>query len=72
MKKLIIAAVATALVAGVAPAVAAGKKHDVKRYHHHVTRDGYYVPGIPKRDPGRYSNLPGKDAQYSKAYIRDH
>ncbi|KQZ00772.1 hypothetical protein ASD45_07830 [Pseudolabrys sp. Root1462] len=72
MKKLIIAAVTTALVASVAPAMAAGKKHHAKRYHHHVTRDGYYVPGIPKRDPGRYSNLPGKDAQYSKAYIRDH
>jgi hypothetical protein len=72
MKTLIIAAVATALIAGAGPAMAAGKKHHAKRYHHYVTRDGYYVHGIPKRDPGRYSNLPGKDAQYSKAYIRDH
>ena len=72
MKTFIIAAVATALVAGAGPAMAAGKKHHAKRYYHHVTRGGYYVPGIPKRDPGRYSNLPGKDAQYSKAYVRDH
>lgn len=82
MKKLIVAAVATALVASIAPAMAAGemaagnmaagKKHHAKRFHHYVTRDGYYKPGIPKRDPGRYNNLPGKDAQYSKAYIRDH
>jgi hypothetical protein len=72
MKKLIAMAVVTALVASVAPAMAAGKKHHGKRYHHYVTRDGYYKPGIPKRDPGRYSNLPGKDAQFSKAFIRDH
>ena len=72
MKKLIVAAVATALIASIAPAMAAGKKHQAKRYHHYVTRDGYYKPGIPKRDLGRYSNLPGKDAQYSKAYLRDH
>lgn len=48
------------------------KKHaKVKRSMRRA--DGYYAGnGIPKNDPGRYSNLPGKDSLYSKSYIQDH
>ncbi len=75
MKALLIAALCAALLSGTALAgTTIASKHyaKIKRHHHHVTTGGYYKPGIPRHDPGRYSNLPGKDADYSKAYIRDH
>jgi hypothetical protein len=51
----------------------AGTTHDANiKTHRHVTTDGYYTPGIPRHDPGRYSNLPDKDALNSKAYIQNH
>lgn len=71
MKTLLIAALSAALMSGTAFAGTTYIRHHAKR-HHHVTADGYYRPGIPRHDPGRYSNLPGKDAAYSKAYIQDH
>jgi hypothetical protein len=80
MKTLIIGALSAALLSGTAYAgtadIQAGTttaKHHakIKRYYH-ATTDGYYKPGIPRHDPGRYSNLPGKDAAYSKAFIQDH
>ena len=78
MKKLIIAAAAVVLMGSVAAAqtvrteqtIAVKKKH-YKKHRSHAW-DGYYRPGIPRHDPGRYSNLPGKDAAYSKAFIQDH
>ncbi len=73
MKVFVIAILSTALLSGTAWAGTHKHHAKVKRHHHHhVTADGYYTPGIPRHDPGRYSNLPGKDATYSKAYIRDH
>lgn len=71
MKAIIVGIFTIALMSG---AASARDKHHakIKHHRHHVTSDGYYAPGIPKRDPGRYSNLPGKDAQQSKAYIQDH
>lgn len=70
MKAIIFGILTMALMTAGASASA---KHlaKAKHYRHHVTSDGYYALGIPKRDPGRYSNLPGKDAQQSKAYIQD-
>lgn len=78
MKKIIVAVAAVVLMGSVASAqtvrseqtVTVKKKH-YKKYRSHAA-DGYYRPGIPRHDPGRYSNLPGKDATYSKAFIQDH
>lgn len=84
MKTLLIASVAAALVCGPALAQTTGsaprdpaiqshvKAKPYAKKRARVSADGYYRPGIPKRDAGRYSNLPGKDADYSKAYIQDH
>jgi len=84
MKTLIIAGLAAALACGTASAqttgmasskdtVTAAKPKAVKKHHSGRRADGYYAGiGIPKRDPGRYSNLPGKDSLYSKSYIQDH
>jgi hypothetical protein len=70
MKGFLIAALSTVLLSGTA---LAGTTHDAKiKTHRHVTTDGYYTPGIPRHDPGRYSNLPDKDALNSKAYIQNH
>ena len=82
MKTLLIAALATGLVVGPAAAQStitttkkettgqSAKHYKTKRGHR--SADGYYRPGIPKADAGRYNNLPGKDADYSKAFIKDH
>ncbi len=82
MKKFLIAVTAAALIGAPLGSVASARstspdvtvkqttKH--KKQRSHVTTDGYYSPGIPKSDPGRYSNLPGKDREQSKAYIQDH
>lgn len=79
MKKFIIAVAAVALMGSVASAQTVRTEHSVtvkkkhfKKHHRMHARDGYYRPGIPTRDPGRYSNLPGKDAANSKAFIQDH
>ncbi|MFA6266166.1 MAG: hypothetical protein WC670_10705 [Pseudolabrys sp.] len=74
MKTFICAALAAVLLSGTAYAgsTTTTKHHAKIKRHHHLSADGYYRPGIPTRDPGRYSNLPGKDALYSKAYIQDH
>ena len=70
MKAFLIAALSAVLLSGTA---LAGTKHHAKiKTHHHVTTHGYYTPGIPRHDPARYSNLPGKDELNSKAYIQDH
>lgn len=70
MKVFLIAALSAIMLSG--PALADATHVAKFKRHHHVTTDGYYSPGIPRHDPGRYSNLPGKDAQSSKAYIQDH
>lgn len=83
MKALIIAALAAGLACGTAAAqsttATSSKKettgqstHQTKSKRGHMSADGYYRPGLPKSDPGRYKNLPGKDADFSKAYIEDH
>lgn len=81
MKTLIIAALAAGLTCGTAAAQSTtnAKKEttgqstqQTKSKRGHMSADGYYRPGIPKSDPGRYKNLPGKDADFSKAYIEDH
>lgn len=82
MKTLLIAALAAGLACGTAAAqstTTSGKKEttgqstqQTKPKRGHMSADGYYRPGIPKSDPGRYKNLPGKDADFSKAYIEDH
>jgi hypothetical protein len=70
MKVFLIAALSTVLLSGTA---LARTTHDAKiKTNRHVTTHGYYTPGIPRHDPGRYSNLPGKDKLNSKAYIQDH
>lgn len=78
MKKLIVAVAAVVLMGSVASAqtvktdqTVTVKKKQYKKHRSHVY-SGYYEPGIPKHDPGRYRNLPGKDADYSKAFIQDH
>ena len=82
MKTLVIAALAAGLACGTAAAQSSttttkketagqSSKH-MKAKRGHMSSDGYYRPDIPKADAGRYNNLPGKDADYSKAYIQDH
>lgn len=87
MKKFLIGLSAAALLAGVASANAqdsdrrsgarnmqaphASTTVKKKRYYSGMRRDGYSTLP-PKRDYGRYSNLPGKDALNSKAFIQDH
>ncbi len=77
MKRTLVAAAAVVLIGGVASAQTVKsdqsvtvKKKQFKKPRLHVS-GGDYVPGIPKHDPGSYSNLPGKDADYSKAFIQD-
>jgi len=80
MKTLVIAALAAGLACGTAAAQSTTAKKEttgqssksLKTKRGHMSADGYYRPGIPKADPGRYKNLPGKDADFSKAYIEDH
>ncbi len=82
MKTLLIAALAVGLAGGTAAAqstTSSTKKEttgqstkQTKPKRGHMSADGYYRPGIPKSDAGRYKNLPGKDADFSKAYIEDH
>jgi len=81
MKTLVIAALAAGLACGTAAAqstTTTTKKETTGQSTHahskrgHKSADGYYRPGIPKADAGRYKNLPGKDADFSKAYIQDH
>ena len=80
MKTVVIAALAAGLACGTAAAQSTTTKKEttgqssksLKTKRDHRSGDGYYRPGIPKSDPGRYKNLPGKDADFSKAYIQDH
>lgn len=80
MRTLLMAALAAGLACGTAAAQSTTTKKEttgqstqhIKSKRGHMSADGYYRPGIPKSDPGRYKNLPGKDADYSKAYIQDH
>ena len=81
MKTLLIAALAAGLACGTAAAQSTTTKSkettgqsskSLKSKRGQMAADGYYRSGIPKSDPGRYKNLPGKDADFSKAYIQDH
>ena len=80
MKTLMIAALAAGLACGTAAAQSTtttkkettGQSIQTKPKRGNKSADGYYRPGIPKADAGRYKNLPGKDADFSKAYIQDH
>jgi hypothetical protein len=81
MKTLLIATLAAGLACGTAAAqsntydkskeTTGQSSQHLKSKHGRASADGYYRPGIPTSDPGRYKNLPGKDADYSKAYIQD-
>lgn len=57
---------------------AAGPAKPMKVKKHRSTTTGQatdgqgYTTRPPVRDPGRYSNLPGKDGATSKAHIQDH
>ena len=82
MKKFLIGLAAVALLSGTASAqtttTTTDQKITVKKHTPHVkhrsstTGSGGYTTLPPKRDYGRYSNLPGKDKLNSKAYIEDH
>lgn len=52
-------------------ATPAKKKHRATTTGQATDGHGYPVRP-PVRDPGRYSNLPGKDGANSKAFIQDH
>ncbi|MDI1346234.1 MAG: hypothetical protein PSV22_19355 [Pseudolabrys sp.] len=58
---------------GVKPdaATPAKKKHRATTTGQATDKQGYTVRP-PVNDPGRYSNLPGKDGATSKAHIQDH
>jgi opacity protein-like surface antigen len=81
MKAILIAAATAVLLSGAAYAgdvknesgvkTTTTKMHVQKRHRSGARADGYTTLP-PKRDYGRYSNLPGKDALNSKAYIQDH
>lgn len=58
---------------GVKPDVAAPVKKKQRATTTGQATDGRgYTTHPPVRDPGRYSNLPGKDGATSKAHIQDH
>ena len=78
VKKFLIALSAVALLTGAASAQSTDDTTSVRsdtvkhaKKHRHATTDGYSAK-MPSRDPGRYSNLPGKDGLNSKARIQDH